>query len=376
MTDDLSTESRALATQHLPPGRAVPPPPPPGEELDPNTARAEVIDRLLHAWQGRLTRSLSPAGFMLPFADWAMHLANAPGKQAALVEKAVRKWIRLGVYLSNLATNRETAPCITPLPQDHRFDDPAWRNPPFNVIYQAFLLQQQWWHNAMMGIRGVSAEDERIAAFSIRQILDVFSPSNFVPTNPEVLRQTIAEGGQNFVRGAANFVEDWERAIAGRPPVGSEAFQVGGNLAVTPGKVVYRNELIELIQYTPTTQAARPEPVLIVPAWIMKYYILDLSPDNSLVRYLVDQGFTVFMISWLARPAGAARSGTWQTLPLRLREVHRLRGLFRAVPMSRDRHGPGTGRVGEPKHGPADGEPTDGNHGRQHRRRACRLSGQ
>jgi polyhydroxyalkanoate synthase len=298
VTDGVSTESRAAAAPHLPSFRSIAEPPPPGDELDPNTARAEVVDRLLHAWQGRLTRSLSPTGLMLPFADWAMHLANAPGKQAALFEKAARKWTRLGVYLAKLATNRETAPCITPLPQDHRFDDPAWRTPPFNVIYQAFLLQQQWWHNAMTGIRGVSAEDERIAAFTIRQILDIFSPSNFVLTNPEVLRQTIAEGGQNFVRGATNFIEDWEHAVAGRHPVGSEVFQVGRNLAVTPGKVVYRNELIELIQYAPATPTVRPEPVLIVPAWIMKYYILDLSPNNSLVRYLVDQGFTTFMISW------------------------------------------------------------------------------
>jgi polyhydroxyalkanoate synthase subunit PhaC len=126
----------------------------------------------------------------------------------------------------------------------------------------------------------------------------VVSPSNFLLTNPEVLRRTLAESGQNLVRGAQYFLEDWERSIAGRRPVGTEAFVVGRDLAVTPGKVVYRNELIELIQYAPVTQKVRPEPVLIVPAWIMKYYILDLSPHNSLVRYLVENGFTVFLISW------------------------------------------------------------------------------
>jgi polyhydroxyalkanoate synthase len=311
MTDQVPTQSRTIVPLRLPTARSVPEPPRISEELDPNTARAEVVDRLLHAWQGRLTRSLSPAGLMLPFADWAAHLANAPGKQAALMEKAARKWIRLGLYLSNLTANRETAPCIEPLPQDHRFDNPAWRDPPFNLIYQSFLLQQQWWHNATTSIRGVSKQDENVVAFAVRQILDMFSPSNFVLTNPEILSQTIAERGQNFVRGAMYFLEDWERAIAGRKPVGSEAFQVGKNLAVTPGKVVYRNELIELIQYASATATVRPEPVLIVPAWIMKYYILDLSPNNSLVRYLVGQGYTVFMISW-RNPTAEQRDRAWR----------------------------------------------------------------
>ncbi len=261
-------------------------------------ARAEVLDRLMHAWQARFTSSLSPAALMLAFADWAAHLANAPGKQAALVEKAVRKWVRFALYLSRTCANPECAPCIEPLPQDRRFAGAAWQQPPFNAIYQAFLLQQQWWYNATTGLRGVSAQHERIVEFTMRQILDLFSPANFPFTNPEVLNKTMAEGGQNFVRGAQYFLEDWERAVAGRKPVLSEDYQVGRNLAVTPGKVVYRNELMELIQYAPTTARVHPEPVLIVPAWIMKYYILDLSASNSLVRYLVENGFTVFMISW------------------------------------------------------------------------------
>ncbi len=301
-----SEESRitAAASRALVPARGVAALPaaiaclPADEEPEPDTARADVIDRLLHASQARLTYSLSPAALMEPFADWAMHLANAPGKQAALVEKAVRKLVRFGLYLAHAAADTETPPCIEPLPQDHRFADAAWRQPPFLYIYQAFLLQQQWWHNATTGLRGVSAQNERVVAFVARQLLDLVSPSNFVLTNPEVLRQTLAEGGQNFVRGVLHFLEDWERAIAGRKPVGCENFQVGRDVAVTPGKIVYRNELIELIQYAPTAETVRPEPVLIVPAWIMKYYILDLSPENSLVRYLVEAGFTVFMISW------------------------------------------------------------------------------
>jgi len=273
-------------------------PSPPGDELEPDARRAEIIDRMLHAAQARLTYSLSPAALMQPFADWAMHFVNAPGKQLLLMEKALRKLVRFNLYLAHAATDPETPCCIEPLPQDHRFTDPAWSKPPFLYIYQAFLLQQQWWHNATTGLRGVSAQNERVVAFVARQLLDIVSPANFVLTNPEVLRQTFAEGGQNFFRGALHMIEDWERAIAGRKPVGSEDFEVGRNVAVTPGKVVYRNELIELIQYAPATEKVRPEPVLIVPAWIMKYYILDLSPENSLVRYLVGAGFTVFAISW------------------------------------------------------------------------------
>ncbi len=268
------------------------------DEAAADVIRSDVVDRLMHAWQARFTASITPAGLMAAFFDWGVHLANAPGKQAALIEKAVRKWVRLSLYLSKASSNPDCPPCIEPLPQDKRFLDSAWRQQPYAAIYQAFLLQQQWWHNAATGIRGAAPRHERIVEFAMRQILDVFSPSNFPFTNPEVLRQTLAEGGQNFMRGAQYFVEDWERAIAGRKPVGADAFQVARNIAVTPGRVVYRNELIELIQYSPSTPTVHPEPVLFVPAWIMKYYILDLSPENSLVRYLVASGFTVFMISW------------------------------------------------------------------------------
>jgi polyhydroxyalkanoate synthase len=131
-----------------------------------------------------------------------------------------------------------------------------------------------------------------------RQWLDMMAPSNFILTNPEVLEATIAQGGANLVRGLRDFQEDVQRTLTSQKPVGTEGFVVGKTVGITPGKVVYRNRLMELIQYTPTTQTVYAEPVLIVPAWIMKYYILDLSPGNSLVKYLVDHGHTVFMISW------------------------------------------------------------------------------
>jgi len=262
-----------------------------------STAMGEVIDRSAHAALSRYTLGLSPAALAECYLDWATHLASSPGKQMQLAQKGVRKFARLAGYAPRCAT-AGCEPCIQPLPQDRRFAGEAWQHWPYNLIYQSFLLQQQWWHNATTGVRGVTRQHENAVEFAARQILDVFAPSNCLLTNPELLRHTLQQGGMNLVRGAQNFLEDWEHAVSGKKPVGSEAFQVGRDVAVTPGKVVYRNRLIELIQYAPATEQVRPEPILIVPAWIMKYYILDLSPQNSLVKYLTEQGFTVFMISW------------------------------------------------------------------------------
>jgi polyhydroxyalkanoate synthase len=260
---------------------------------------SDVFDRALHASMARKTGGLSPAALAKAYWDWAAHLALAPGKQMRLADEAIRKGLRLSNYAWRCALSHDqTNPCIKPLPQDKRFTSEAWRRPPYNLIYQAFLLNQQWWHNATTGIGGVSERHEKIVDFTARQLLDMSSPSNFLLTNPELQQRTLETGGTNLIRGFLNFQEDFERAASGKQPVGTEAFKPGVNVATTPGKVVYRNHLIELIQYAPATNLVRPEPVLIVPAWIMKYYILDLSPHNSLVRYLTEQGFTVFMISW------------------------------------------------------------------------------
>jgi polyhydroxyalkanoate synthase len=256
------------------------------------------IDRLLHASMGRLTLGLSPYSLWLAYADWAIHLWGSPGKCQRLAERGARNALRYLIYLSNLANGPVDRPTIEPLPQDQRFRSEAWQQLPFNLIYQAFLLNQQWWHSATTGIGGVSLHHEQVVAFTTRQLLDTVSPVNFIATNPEALSATLREGGFNLVRGAINFWEDWEREVGGEPPVGADDFQPGKRVAVTKGKVVYRNRLIELIQYAPATRDVHVEPVLIVPAWIMKYYILDLSPSNSLVKYLVDHGYTVFMISW------------------------------------------------------------------------------
>ena len=270
-----------------------------GSDFDTSAALSDVIDRTVHASVAHLTGGLSPAALAAAYWDWAIHLASSPGKQMQLIEKAMRKTWRFANYASRCALqDNKSPPCIDPLPQDKRFSGEAWRHWPYNLLYQGFLLNQQWWHNATTGIGGVTKQHENVVEFASRQALDMFSPSNFLLTNPEVHQRTLETGGANLVQGLKNFMEDLERSTAGKKPIGADAFKPGQNIAVTPGKVIYRNQLIELIQYAPSTEKVRPEPVLVVPAWIMKYYILDLSPHNSLVRYLTEQGFTVFMISW------------------------------------------------------------------------------
>lgn len=256
------------------------------------------IDRMLHAMMSQFTQGLSPTSLALAMFDWSMHLALSPGKWSELVEKAWTKDFRWLDYAARSTLGLSAPPCIEPLPQDRRWRSPGWQHWPYNLLQQAFLLNQQWWHNATTGVDGVTRHHEQVLAFAARQLLDLASPVNFVATNPDVTTAALAEAGANFVRGAVLLAEDQQRRLSGKPPAGTEHFRPGNEVAITPGQVVYRNHLIELIQYAPATDTVHAEPVLIVPAWIMKYYILDLSPHNSLVRYLVAHGHTVFMISW------------------------------------------------------------------------------
>jgi polyhydroxyalkanoate synthase len=268
----------------------------PIEALDRYSTKS--LDRAANAHLARFTLGVSPYGLSSTFFTWWAHLLGSPGKQVQLIEKAARKAMRIGVYAGEVARKPDADPCIDPLPHDHRFEHEGWEKAPYNLIYQSFLLTQQWWYNAACDIDGVGDREEQVVSFISRQMLDMVSPSNFVATNPEVAQTTLREGGTNLLRGYQNFLEDWERSISGKLPVGTEDYLPGRDVATTPGKVVFRNRLLELIQYAPKTKTVRPEPLFIVPAWIMKYYILDLSPHNSLVKHLVEQGFTVFMISW------------------------------------------------------------------------------
>ncbi|MHB8885034.1 MAG: PHA/PHB synthase family protein [Methylovirgula sp.] len=287
--------SRAIQALRL---SAICPDGPNDQVFDTLDRAGESVDHAFHAMLAKFTGGLSPMAMYDAFADWGGHLALSPGKQMQLAGKAMRKWMRFAELATAAFPGMLGGHCIEPLPQDKRFAAPEWDAWPFSLMWQGFLLQQQWWHNATTGVGGVTHQHENAVEFTMRQILDMVSPSNFIATNPVVQRRIVETGGANLVQGAMNFADDLQRQMQSLKPAGAEAFQVGRNIAVTKGKVVYRNRLIELIQYEPQTETVHAEPILFVPAWIMKYYILDLSPENSLVRYLVEHGYTVFMISW------------------------------------------------------------------------------
>jgi polyhydroxyalkanoate synthase len=250
---------------------------------------SHALDALVHAAEAQATFGLSPVALGLAYLDWATHLANAPFRRLELAQSAVRQVER---FIE--AAGGQTV--IAPVRDDHRFQAAGWRAWPFNLIEQTFLLTEEWWADAASAPAGTTRIADRIVSFAARQWIDIFSPSNVPWLNPEVIGATVNTRGENLLHGTVNWLDDLRETL-GRAPA-SGGFVIGEDLAATPGKVVLRNELIELIQYAPATPLVRREPILIVPAWIMKYYILDLSPHNSLIRWLVSQGHTVFAISW------------------------------------------------------------------------------
>jgi len=221
-----------------------------------------------------------------------------------LVQAQMAFWQDYMALMQNAAMRMmgvESEPVIQPADGDKRFKDSAWEeNPLFDFIKQSYLLTADYIHNTVRTAEGLDEKEARKVDFYTRQFVNALSPSNFVATNPEVLQKTMETGGQNLLNGLQKLLEDLERGkgelrIRMTHP---EAFEVGKDLAVTPGKVVYQNELMQLIQYEPATEKVYKRPIVITPPWINKYYILDLQPKNSVVKGLVDEGHTVFVISW------------------------------------------------------------------------------
>ncbi len=241
--------------------------------------------------------------YLRAWADWCLGLAMAPDKQLALAQSAVAMGADTWRFALQAASGRRMVPAT----EDPQFAAAAWHHWPFNLYAHGYGHLKQWGAAALAAAAGMSSENARRLEFLQRQWLDAVSPAHYLATNPQLLEQTHAEGGANLLRGARHWLADAARLIAGGAAPGTEHFRVGEQVAVTPGKVVMRNELAELIQYSPQSEAVHAEPILITPAWIMKYYILDLSPHNSLVDYLVGRGYTVFMLSW-KNPTAADRN--------------------------------------------------------------------
>jgi polyhydroxyalkanoate synthase len=257
------------------------------------------FDREFRAQVAQMTAGLAPTAFTTAWADWAMHLALSPAKQQELQQHAMERARDTWAFALSALTGASLAPSegFVGSP-DRRFEAQDWSKFPFNVYARAYQNNVALMKEAVRDVGGVTDYHTQLLEFAVRMLLDATSPSNYLASNPELLALTLAEKGQNLARGLEHWIDDLQRTVKGAAPAGAEGFTVGQNVAVTPGKVVFRNDLIELIQYEPTTRQVHAEPLLIVPAWIMKYYILDLSPRNSMVKYLVDQGHTVFMMSW------------------------------------------------------------------------------
>jgi polyhydroxyalkanoate synthase len=253
----------------------------------------QKLDRLLHASATPLTRGMSPVSSALAWADWAWHLAISPGRQMDLAALATQ----LGWDTFRVAAGSKDERPIGEADEDPRFRHAAWAQWPFNVIRRAFGNQEAFWREAAQ-TPGMTAHHAAETQFFAKQWLGMMTPANWLATNPVVLQDMADSSGVHQLQGAVNF---WRDAIGVSEPAGlaeADKYVVGRDVAATPGKVVWRNRLIELIRYAPQTETVHPEPLLIVPSWIMKYYILDLSPHNSLAAYLVRQGHTVYMLSW------------------------------------------------------------------------------
>ena len=225
-----------------------------------------------------------------------------PQKFAQSQQELLQGFMTLWNGTITKAAGGEAKPVAEPAPGDNRFKDPDWSsNPYFDFWKQAYLLTAQWSEKMLAATEGLDEKTRLKADFLFRQMAAALAPSNFPFTNPEVVRETLASSGQNLLKGMQNLASDMERSdkLLSISQTDTSVFEVGRNIAVTPGKVIYQNELIQLIQYTPTTKNVIAEPLLIVPPWINKFYILDLTQEKSFIKYAVDNGISVFVLSWV-----------------------------------------------------------------------------
>lgn len=258
----------------------------------------EALDRAERAALAHVTQGISPYALWSAYLDWATHYAMSPGTQLDVAERAAENAGKLWLYAAAKMSGQNPDP---PFPSNGRAsfqEDPAWSAPPLDLIRQWYLGLGHLALLAAEAPRGMETIDQKRVSFMTRNLMDAMAPWSNPFINPDIWQKALADVGASLFKGYQNFLDDRQREANGQPPAGADAFKVGENLAATPGQVVFRNSLMELICYRPETETVHAEPVLLVPAWIMKYYILDLSPRNSMVTFLLGRGHTVFMISW------------------------------------------------------------------------------
>jgi polyhydroxyalkanoate synthase len=261
-----------------------------------------LVSDFLTRTQDGAEASPDPLNIGRAFYEMTTRLMSDPQKLVQAQMSLWQDYMNLWQSTARRMMGQEAEPVIAPARDDRRFKDAAWQdNQLFDFIKQSYLLTARWMQNTVHEVEGLDNKTAQKIDFYTRQFVDAMAPSNFVMTNPEVLRATIESRGENLVKGLQHLLGDLERG-KGKLAISMtdyEAFAVGKNIAVTPGKVVFRNDLLELIQYTPTTETVAKRPLLVIPPWINKYYILDLKPQNSFVKWAVEQGLTVFIISWV-----------------------------------------------------------------------------
>ncbi len=286
------------------------------EEFSRNLARVfEEGSRVLQTMLERPDAKLTPYSTASEFAEAtktissiaSMWLAD-PARLAEAQSKLTTAYIDLWTTSLRRVMGEAVEPVVTPAPSDNRFKDPEWTsNPYFDFWKQAYLIMSNWTEE-MVKKTELADDDRQKAEFYLRILMSAASPSNFPVTNPEVLRTTLETNAKNLVQGMEHLVKDMEKSgdLLKISQTDTEAFEVGRNLATTPGKVVFQNDIFQLIQYSPSTDRVREVPILVVPPWINKYYILDLTPSKSFLKYAVEEGFTVFVVSWVNPDASLA----------------------------------------------------------------------
>ena len=280
------------------------------EELALNLLRLfEQGGRVMTGFIERADAKMGPYSAAAEFSEATNTLSDLarmwfadPARFAEAQGELVRSYADVWNNTVQKMLGQEVNPVAEPEPGDNRFKDPEWsKNPYFDFWKQAYLVTARWADEMLNKTEGLDERTRQKAEFYLRQVSSALSPSNFPMTNPEVLRETLASNAENLVQGMEFLAEDMSRSgdLLRISQTDASAFEVGRNLATTPGKVVYQNDILQLIQYAPTTEKVYERPLLMVPPWINKYYILDLTPAKSMIKYLVAEGFTVFMISWV-----------------------------------------------------------------------------